>query len=188
MRTAEKYGELYLRPMTIEDTDRIVSWRNQDFVRNNFLYRKPFTREGHLEWIRTQVEKGYVVQFMICLKEYGAIGSVYFREIDREKKTAEYGIFLGERELLGRGYGTQAAKCALAYAFGELGLERVFLRYLEENVGARISYERAGFHGMENRKERVCLEDGWHTVCFMELERKEWSAAAAESQTERGGR
>ncbi len=50
-----------LRMMTKEDTDLIVAWRNKNFVRERFIYRKPFTREGHLEWIETQVKAGRVV-------------------------------------------------------------------------------------------------------------------------------
>ena len=31
--------QIYLRPITMEDTDRIVSWRNQDRVRHNLSIR-----------------------------------------------------------------------------------------------------------------------------------------------------
>ena len=44
---------VYLRPITIEDTDRIVTWRNSDAVRPYFIYQKPFTKEGHLYWLHT---------------------------------------------------------------------------------------------------------------------------------------
>ena len=46
---------IYLRPIEDGDTDRIVAWRNQERVRNNFIYQKPFTREGHQNWMRTKV-------------------------------------------------------------------------------------------------------------------------------------
>ncbi|MDE7260098.1 MAG: GNAT family N-acetyltransferase, partial [Lachnospiraceae bacterium] len=85
---------IYLRPMMVEDTDSIVTWRNRDFVRRNFIYQEPFTREGHLSWIRDQVETGRVVQFMICLPDDRAICRVYFRDIDRQEGVAEYGIFI----------------------------------------------------------------------------------------------
>ena len=70
-----------LRLMTAGDTTKIVAWRNRDFVRNNFIYQELFTEEGHLRWIREQVEPGYVVQFIICLVDGREIGSVYFREV-----------------------------------------------------------------------------------------------------------
>ena len=44
--------QIYLRPITMEDTDRIVSWRNQDRVRHNFIYQKLFTKESHENWMQ----------------------------------------------------------------------------------------------------------------------------------------
>ena len=41
--------KVYLRPITLEDTDNIIRWRNSENVRPYFIYQKPFTREGHLE-------------------------------------------------------------------------------------------------------------------------------------------
>lgn len=162
---------IYLRPMEEADTDKIVAWRNKDRVRRNFIYQKPFTKEGHLHWLRTQVEPGHVVQFMICEKESGrAVGSVYFRDIDRETGCAEYGIFIGEDDAVGKGYGTRAARRALVFAFEELGLKRVFLRVFEDNARARKSYESAGFHLITDRREEVTTDEGRRTVVFYETE------------------
>ncbi len=36
-----------LRPITDEDTDLIVKWRNNERIRNNFVYRVEFTRQNH---------------------------------------------------------------------------------------------------------------------------------------------
>ena len=174
-RKMGKEKQIHLRLMEIEDTDQIVNWRNQDFVRKNFIYQDPFTKEGHLSWIRTQVEPGHVVQFIICLPEGKEIGSVYFRDIDREAGTAEYGIFIGEEDALGSGYGTAAAKEALDYAFTKLHLRKVFLRFLADNVSAWKSYGRAGFR-MTDREETVMTLQGERKVRFMEIDRGMWEA------------
>ena len=69
-REARLIGErIFLRPIGLEDTERIIAWRNQERVRKNFIYQKPFTKEGHEEWMRTQVGTGRAVQFIICEKE-----------------------------------------------------------------------------------------------------------------------
>ncbi len=159
---------IYLRLMTEEDTDLIVSWRNKDFVRENFIYQKPFTREGHLNWIRTQIEPGHVVQFMICLKaDDKPVGSVYFRDIDQEHRKAEYGIFIGEEDVLGRGIGTQAAELALQYGFTELKLHRIMLRVLGGNERAKRSYEKAGFVQEGRFLDDVYLNGQFRDVIFM---------------------
>lgn len=164
----QKAESIYLRLMTEADTDLIVAWRNEDFVRENFIYQKPFTREGHLNWIRTQIEPGHVVQFMICRNEDDVpVGSVYFRDIDREHKKAEYGIFIGEKEALGIGIGTQAAELALWYAFEELGLHKVMLRVLATNPRAKRSYEKAGFVEEGRFCDDVYLNGQFQDVIFM---------------------
>lgn len=159
--------DIYLRHMTKEDTDLIVKWRNEDFVRKNFIYQKPFTREGHLNWIETMVKTGRVIQFMICTKEKGPVGSVYLRDIDPAHRRAEYGIFIGEREAQGCGYGTQAAELVVRYSFERLGLHKLMLRVLADNGRARRSYEKAGFVQEAYLKDEVYLEDGYHDVILM---------------------
>lgn len=157
-----------LRMMTEEDTDLIVAWRNKDFVRERFIYQKPFTREGHLQWMETQIKTGHVVQMMICLMQDGcAVGSVYFHDIDREHRKAEYGIFIGEEEALGKGIGTEAAYLALDYAFHELSLHRVMLRVLADNVRARRSYAHAGFVEEAYLHEDVFIQGSFRDVVLM---------------------
>lgn len=182
---------VYLRPITAADTAKIVTWRNKDFVRRNFIYQKLFTEEGHMAWFREQVEPGRVVQFIICVSGEDAgrynggtirekdweIGSVYLRDIDRAAGTAEYGVFIGEEEALGRGYGTAAAKLAVEYGFETLRLQKIFLRFLEDNIGARKSYEKAGFRMLEDRRETAVLEQGEREILFMETGREEWDKA-----------
>ena len=168
--------KVYLRFMEMDDTEKIITWHNRDFVRRNFIYQEPFTKEGHLAWIRNQVEPGHVVQFIICLSDGREIGSVYFRDIDREKGIAEYGIFIGEEDALGCGYGTQAAKAALEYAFTKLRLNKIFLRFLSDNIGAQKSYEYAGFCMMD-WTETVMTMQGEREVRFMEIDRETWEAA-----------
>lgn len=161
--------DIYLRPMTREDTDLIVKWRNKDFVRKNFIYQKPFTREGHLHWIETMVETGRVVQFLICTKDDVPVGSVYLRDIDEVHHKAEYGIFIGEEDALSKGYGTEAARLMTEYAFQELKLHKLMLRVLAGNERAKRSYEKAGFVQEAYLKDDVCLEDGYRDVILMAI-------------------
>ena len=164
---ALKGQDIYLRKMSDDDTGLIVKWRNKEFVRRNFIYQALFTPESHRNWIETMVETGKVVQFIICTKEDRPVGSVYLRDIDREHRKAEYGIFIGEEDALGQGYGTQAAKLAITYAFEELKLHKVILRVLAGNDRAKKSYEKAGFVQEAYLKDEVYLEDRFRDVILM---------------------
>ena len=52
--------QIYLRPITAEDTELAVRWRNQPSVVVNFLYRKPITRKDHENWLANKVMKGQI--------------------------------------------------------------------------------------------------------------------------------
>ena len=173
---------IYLRQMQISDTDNIIAWRNNPRVRHNFIYQGLFTTEGHLNWIKTKIEPGHVVQFIICEKDSDrAVGSVYFRDIDRERKCAEYGIFIGEDDAVGKGYGTQAARLALSYAFSDMELDFVFLRVFADNTGARTSYERAGFCLVKNKQEEIAIEGEGRTVVFYIIKKNAQAKDAGEA-------
>ena len=163
----EKAG-IYLRLMTREDTDLIVSWRNSDSVRRNFIYQELFTRESHENWIRTKVDTGQVVQMMICdSSTHTPLGSVYIRDIDRQHQKAEYGIFIGEETARGRGVGSATARLMLRYCFEEEKLHRVYLRVLAGNEAAIGSYENAGFVKEGYLKDDVCLNGQYRDVIWM---------------------
>lgn len=156
---------VYLREMTIEDTKDIIRWRNAPFVVENFIYKKPLTEEDHLNWIRTKIETGLVRQFVVCDKETDkGFGSIYFRDINNEAHTCEFGIFLGEKEMLGKGLGFESQKVSMDIAFGEMNMEVVELRVLEKNKAAIKNYIKCGFELIEGEEEFT--EDG-EKVLFM---------------------
>lgn len=164
---------IYLRLMTKDDTDLIVSWRNCDSVRRNFIYQELFTRESHENWIRTKVETGQVVQMIICdMATDMPLGSVYIRDIDRQHSKAEYGIFIGEEAARGRGVGTAAAGLMLRYCFEEEKLHRIYLRVLSGNEAAKRSYEKAGFAVEGILRDDVCLNGEYRDVIWMAIVKK----------------
>ena len=169
IRLEDQTVGIYLRKMTVDDTDNIVKWRNKEAVRSRFLYREPFTQEGHLQWIKTKIDTGLAVQMIICTGEHTPIGSVYLRDIDRLNRKAEYGIFIGEEDALGKGYGTAAAKLMLRYGFEQLSLHKIFLRVLADNARAIASYEKAGFVREAYLKDEVFLDGKFCDIVFMAM-------------------
>lgn len=161
-------GRIYLRLMTAEDTENIIKWRNSDVVRKQFIYQKEFTVESHENWIKTMIETGKAAQMMIVLNEGDrAIGSVYVRDIDLEHKKAEYGIFIGETDCLGKGYGTEAAELMIEYAFEFLGIHKLMLRVYAENERAIKSYEKAGFKKEAYLKDDVYVQEKFRDIVLM---------------------
>ncbi len=84
------------------------------------------------------------------------------------------GIGIGEREYWGNGYGTDAMRAILHFAFTELNLYRVSLNVFEYNPRAIRSYEKAGFVA-EGRQRQVLNRDGrrWDVI-YMGILHEEW--------------
>lgn len=86
------------------------------------------------------------------------------------------GIGIGEPEYWSKGYGTEAMRLILRYAFTELNLHRVALNVFEYNPRAVRSYENAGFQH-EGRIRQMLNRNGrrWDVI-FMGILRPEWEA------------
>ncbi len=78
---------------------------------------------------------------------------------------AGVGIGIGEAADRGRGYGTDAMRLVLRYAFAELNLARVSLEAFAHNTRAIRSYEKAGFR-LEGVQREWARRDGrrWDVV------------------------
>ncbi|MBR0164221.1 MAG: GNAT family N-acetyltransferase [Lachnospiraceae bacterium] len=152
-RTLETTDPVTLTPVTEQDTEDILRWRNASFVKEHFILRDDLTAEGHARWLTEQIGTGKAVQFVIREPSGRGIGSVYLRDVDHEKKQAEYGVFIGEQDALGKGYGAWACKKMLSYAFDTMGLKIVYLRVYADNDAAIGSYKKAGFVEKEILKD-----------------------------------
>lgn len=138
--------QVYLRPITADDTEMAVRWRNRPVVVENFIYRKPVTRADHENWLANKVLKGLVHQFIVCRNEDDMpLGSIYLQNFEEENRKAEWGIYLGEEQAYGRGIGTEAAKLVLDYAFTALGMHKVVSRVLARNRASVRMNEKAGY-------------------------------------------
>ncbi len=100
-------------------------------------------------------------------------------EVDARVGDGWVGIGIGERAYWGKGYGSEAMRLLVRYAFMELNLRRVSLNVFEYNQRAIRSYEKVGFRH-EGRERRWMQRSGrrWDLV-YMGLLRSEWE----ESQT-----
>lgn len=86
------------------------------------------------------------------------------------------GIGIGEQEFWGKGYGTDAMKVILRYAFKELSLRRVSLDTFEYNPRAIRSYEKSGFVHEGRMRDFLHREGKRWDLIFMGILKEEWLA------------
>ena len=141
------WGEkIYLRPITAEDTERVLAWRNAPDVVKNFIYREKISREEHMDWLENKVFRGAVHQFVICAAaDDTPLGSVYIQNFDEVHRRAEWGLFLSSEGARSRGIGTETGNLILDYAFGQLRLHKLTSRVLAYNKPCVRMNEKLGY-------------------------------------------
>lgn len=96
------------------------------------------------------------------------IGVTDLRRIDRTRRTAEYGIMIGEKDCWGKGYGTETTILMMDYAFTVLGLHNILLSTYGYNERAVRAYTRAGFRVIGRQREAARLGNQRYDVIFMD--------------------
>jgi diamine N-acetyltransferase len=149
-------GELVsLGPIRRDHIPLYLRWVN-DFGTTQYLeiQPRPMTLEQEMAWFEQAATNQSQPLFTIYERATGrAIGNCGLHQVDYRNRRAEVGIMVGEADVRGRGYGTEAMRLLLDYAFTVLGLHSVMLLVYEYNYPARRSYEKAGFREIGNRRE-----------------------------------
>jgi RimJ/RimL family protein N-acetyltransferase len=96
------------------------------------------------------------------------IGVTELRHLDLVRRTAEYGISIGEKDCWGKGYGTETTILMLDYGFTVLGLHNIMLDTFSYNERAIRAYTRAGFREIGRRREAQRLGGRVYDVVYMD--------------------
>ena len=149
-------GELVaLGPLRREHIPLYLRWIN-DFgtTRMLGLPPRPMTLEQETAWYEQAAVDDGRTGFTIYERATGRpIGNCGLHEVDLVNRRTLVGIMIGEPDARGRGYGTEAMRLLLDYAFTVLGLHSVMLTVFEYNGAGRRCYEKVGFREMGRRRE-----------------------------------
>ena len=125
--------------------------------------------EKHLE-----TEKDTFWFSIRALEDDRLLGDIDLVVVDWSSRDAFVGLGIGERDFWGKGYGTDAMKLVLRYAFLELNLRRVTLDVFEYNQRAIRSYEKAGFRLEGCVRQAVQREGRRWDLLYMGILCEEW--------------
>jgi len=132
-----------LTPINKVHLNKILLWRNSEVVRNSMFSQQIISWEEHVSWFKkihgSQIEKW----FLYIDEKRVPSGVVYFKEIDLNKKKADWGFYANpEAE---SGTGMRMSLEAINYAFLEMGLEKIESSVLMSNQRSITMHEKVGF-------------------------------------------
>jgi RimJ/RimL family protein N-acetyltransferase len=166
---------IYLRPLEKEDARTIVPWFNDAEVTRFTRRYRPLTLAEEEEYLRRLPDSATDVGLGIALRgDDRLVGLTALHDVDPRNRHAQLGLLIGDKDSWGKGYGTEATRLLVQYAFETLNLNRVWLHVYEHNARGLRVYEKVGFR-VEGRLRQEAFRDGryWDTV-VMGLLREEW--------------
>jgi RimJ/RimL family protein N-acetyltransferase len=132
-----------------------------------------FSGKQTREWLEKDLEESTFLGIRI-LTDDRLIGFISLGGFDWAARNVWIGIGIGERTDWGKGYGTDAMRIVLRYAFNTLNLNRVTLDVFEENVRAQRCYEKCGFQ-VEGRARQFLNRHGTRSdLIYMGILREDW--------------
>jgi RimJ/RimL family protein N-acetyltransferase len=139
---------VWLRPLEERDMPAYLAGINDTEVGGWAGYRWPLSPSMATDWLKRVSEQARTLEgfyFAVCeLGHDRFIGTTWLRDISLMDGAAELAIFM-DRDHLGGGWGTDAQRTLLAFGFGTLRLERIWLTVDADNARAIRSYQKVGF-------------------------------------------
>lgn len=170
--TGEK---IYLR--SLQDGDAVVAARaeNHPDPRAHLYIALPASVEMQKEKLLNLDKDHHAIVFTICtIDPDQPIGITEFVRIDWIGRMATFYIAIAEKANWNRGYGREATKLMVDYAFNTLNLNRVQLHVSVENARAVKVYQEIGFKIEGALREAMFFDGNYHDFYLMAILKKEW--------------
>lgn len=155
-----KLTKVYLRPLEKDDLHRCCRWINDPELRCFLLNQSLPSLQNEIDWYDFQQKSNKDVLLAIVNKEnHVHIGNIGLHNIDWRNRLGTTGALIGEKEYLGKGYGTEAKLLLLKHAFDTLGIEKICSNVLSINPRSKAYLEKTGYKE-EGCRRRQYLVDG----------------------------
>ncbi len=143
-----KGNRIYLKLLSPDDiTQNYVSWMQDEKVVQFLESRwKVYTLENLKEYVKLMNESTEDYFLGIFLKEKEEhIGNIKIGEINQLHRFGDVGLIIGNKDVWGKGYGTETIELVTLYGFDELNLNKLKAGMYANNIGSYKAFIKAGY-------------------------------------------
>jgi len=166
-----------LRAYRKEDIPQALEYINDPEVKKNLVIGVPFPlrledEEKFFESISAAKDTySFAIETLDGSKYIGGCG---MNQVDWKNRYAVVGIFIGDEQYRGKGFGSDAMRVLLRFVFDEMNLNRVKLFVFSFNQRAIKSYLKCGFRQEGTMRQEIFREGQYHDTVVMGILRSEW--------------
>ncbi|MDB5492030.1 MAG: acetyltransferase [Micavibrio sp.] len=140
---------LVIKTLTAENmSEDYWGWLNDtDITQYLEIRHTKYSRESLSQFVEAMFLSDNDLLMGIFLKsdENKHIGNIKLGSLNRRYARADIGIMIGDRNSWGKGYASEAIKGLSAFAFGEIGLRRLYAGMYASNKASTKAFLNSGF-------------------------------------------
>ncbi len=159
-----------LRPIEKSDIEVLNRWKNDEeiykYLGGGF---QPISIDQQEKWLDSMIDlTGNNRRFMIETEEHHIIGMVGLYNINWIHRTCEIGMYIGETDMHGKGYGSEACEIIEDYALRYLNLRKINLKVVGDNGLGREFWLKMGYKLIGTMTKERYINGEYCDVLLME--------------------
>lgn len=166
-----------LREYRKEDVPQALAYMNDPEVKRLLTPGIPFlyTLEDELKWYDGLSAMKDTYNFAIeTLEDQRYIGGCGINSVDWKNSLVVVGIFIGDKNYWGKGYGTDAMRVLIKFIFEQMNIRKIKLNVYAFNERAVKSYEKCGFVKDGTLRQEIFRDGKYHDEYIMSILRDEY--------------
>ncbi|WP_350344484.1 GNAT family protein [Proteinivorax tanatarense] len=170
-------GEIIrLREYRQDDLHQALAYVNEPETKKNLNpgIPYPYTLEDEKNWLEMNSATKDIYSFAIeTIEDDKYIGGCGVNSIDWKNSVATIGIFIG-KEHRGKGYGTDAFRVLVDFAFNQVNINKLSIRVISFNKRAIACYKKCGFMVEGTLRQEVYRDGKYYDNIAMGLLKEEY--------------
>lgn len=163
--------KINLRTVEEEDLEFIRETFNIPEVRKHLSHRGPQNLNQERTFFEEVISGDEATNLAISRNEE-MIGLISLTE-QKEEGVKEIGLWI-HPDHHGNGYGTEASKVMVSYAFNELRIHKIIAKAMESNPGSQRIWEKLGFQREGELRENTFRNGSYEDVYLYGVIEDEW--------------
>jgi len=158
---------------TDENTiEQVRQWRNSENINKYMLSDKHISKDEHQQWVVKLKKENSKAWLIIYNKQFA--GLAYLSNIDYDNKTTEWGFYIADESVRGKGVGSAALYKLMEYVFEGMKFNKMSTMVLENNIIAVRLYEKFGFKKEGMLKQQLERDGKLVNVIIMGISKERW--------------
>jgi len=165
-----KGNMIYLRPIQKNDITYLNKWKNDEetymYLGGGFM---PTSIDLQEKWLDSLIDTtGNNKWFIVCDYNDKPLGMIGLYNINWIHRTCEIGIFIGDHNALGKGYGKEACKILENFAKEYINIRKIKLSVVSDNEHAINMWLSLGYKKIGEHIQDRYIKGSYRNVTIME--------------------